>query len=636
MAEIAIVTMPFQPMRSPPIAPALLKAELAQAGIRADCHHLELLFASMVGQAPYARVVEQPQSYLAGEWVFSAALSPGHAELVETYLSTVIVPDPDARKPEAAEAAARQTRADLSCLRGHVDPFLDRCMTEIDWSRYRLVGFSSSYQQHVAALALARRLKHRFPDLFIVFGGANCEAEMGEATFRLFPWIDAVCQGEGDEIFPRLAAGVLSGAPPEPLPGVWRRGMAAPAKPVVVRVLDALPNPDFDDFFEQFDRLGLRPGYLEFPFQATRGCWWGEKNHCVFCGFNGSGMAMRQKSPERVIDELTALLERYGHRSRKVAGADNIVPMEYFTTLFPRLAERSHGGILFFEIKANLRKPQVAAMAQAGAHSVQPGIESLSTPVLRLLRKGTTMLQNVQLLKWCAEFGITAWWSFLANFPGECNAHYDGMADLLRSLAHLTPPAPFGIHKVRLDRFSPYVSTPEAFGIQNLRPVPAYAFVFPEIAETALRDLAFFFAGDYGDTEDVGQRMAMLGDMVNEWEACRDSAALFSVATPEALIIGDFRPTATQSVFFLTGAVRLLYEACDAIHSPRALEALPELKGLAVQSILDALMSDRLLIQENGTYLALAIPIGNGHTPPAEAWGTFLAACGGLFQRPTH
>ena len=158
MAEVAIVTMPFHTMESPPLAPALLKAELAQAGISADCHYFEVLFTAMAGAAPYKRVVKQPQSYLAGEWVFSAALSPGHADRDETYLSTVIVPDPNAPRSEAAEAAVRQTRSDLRSLRGHVEPFLARCLSEIDWSGYRMVGFSSCYQQHVAALALAKRL----------------------------------------------------------------------------------------------------------------------------------------------------------------------------------------------------------------------------------------------------------------------------------------------------------------------------------------------------------------------------------------------------------------------------------------------------------------------------------------------
>ena len=310
--------------------------------------------------------------------------------------------------------------------------------------------------------------------------------------------------------------------------------------------------------------------------------------------------------------------------------------MEYFNSVFPVLADRQHSGVIFFAIKANLRKEHVAVMARAGVLSVQPGVESLSTPALRLLRKGVTMLQNVQLLKWCAEYGIAAWWSFLVSFPGETNEHYTALPDLVPLLTHLTPPGPFGIHKVRFDRFSPFASDPAAFGIRNLRPIPAHGFVFPDLDEDARRDLTYFFAGDFDAAADSGERIAMLARLIGDWVESRESAALFSVAVPEALIIGDYRPCAIREVTFLSGPTRLVYEACDAICSPHALEAMPGLKDVAVQPILDALIADRLMLHENGAYLALAIPIGNGYDAPTAAAGKFSAACGGLIQGPSR
>ena len=35
------------------------------------------------------------------------------------------------------------------------------------------------------------------------------------------------------------------------------------------------------------------------------------------------------------------------------------------------------------------------------------------------MRKGVTALQNLRLLKWCAEIGITPAWNLLYGFPGE-------------------------------------------------------------------------------------------------------------------------------------------------------------------------------------------------------------------------
>ena len=42
-------------------------------------------------------------------------------------------------------------------------------------------------------------------------------------------------------------------------------------------------------------------------FETSRGCWWGAKSHCTFCGLNGETMAFRSKSPRRALDELEQL-----------------------------------------------------------------------------------------------------------------------------------------------------------------------------------------------------------------------------------------------------------------------------------------------------------------------------------------
>ena len=54
-----------------------------------------------------------------------------------------------------------------------------------------------------------------------------------------------------------------------------------------------------------------------------------------------------------------------------------------------------------------------------------PGIESLSTPILRLMDKGVTALQNIRLLKLCSEFGIQPLWNIMYGFPGEPPDEYE-------------------------------------------------------------------------------------------------------------------------------------------------------------------------------------------------------------------
>ena len=76
--------------------------------------------------------------------------------------------------------------------------FLTWAMTAIDWGQYTLVGFTSTFDQNVASLTMAKLIKDLYPDVTIVFGGANYDGEMGLEYFRAFPFIDHVVVGEGE------------------------------------------------------------------------------------------------------------------------------------------------------------------------------------------------------------------------------------------------------------------------------------------------------------------------------------------------------------------------------------------------------------------------------------------------------
>ena len=88
------------------------------------------------------------------------------------------------------------------------------------------------------------------------------------------------------------------------------------------------------------------------PIEAARGCWWGEKNHCTFCGLNRSGMEFRAKSPERVIEQLETLSRRYG--VFQFNAIDNIMAPEYAEKLFGKLAASNSDIQLHYEIRPEL------------------------------------------------------------------------------------------------------------------------------------------------------------------------------------------------------------------------------------------------------------------------------------------
>ena len=170
-------------------------------------------------------------------------------------------------------------------------------------------------------------------------------------------------------------------------------------------------------------------------------------------------MSFRSKSPERVLDELASQAKRY--RSFRFEAVDNIMDTAYLTKLFPVLVENEMGYEIFYEVKASLRREQLKLMAQAGVTHIQPGIESLSSNVLRLMRKGIRAIQNVNLLRWAQYYDIHVDWNLLWGFPGETEQDYAEQATAIPHLLHLRPPS--SANRIWLERFSPLFTEPDTF-----------------------------------------------------------------------------------------------------------------------------------------------------------------------------
>ena len=421
--------------------------------------------------------------------------------------------------------------------------------------------------QTMPSLAVARELKARAPDKWIVFGGSHCEGEMGPALHESYPWIDFVCRGEGERLLVDLVGELTSDEAPAfgALPGlVWREGGATRAGGETgerLDDLDRLPRVSYEDWMEQLGRAApsLQPDDLELPIEASRGCWYGQKHHCTFCGLNGSSLTFRSKSAGRVLDELRDL-GRYGIRF--IYGVDLILDHRYFETLLPTLAREPFEHTIFFETKSNLTRAQVESLAAARIKLIQPGIESLSTPVLTLMRKGVTAYQNLRLLKWAVEYGIGIFWTLLYGFPGETEDAYREMAAMLPALTHLMPPQ--GGYKVRVDCFSPLHFDSEALGVGPTRPVDAYGMIH-RVPSEMLQRLAYHF-----EPVEDGRSFAYMqpvADALRDWQAQVGKASFVSVTRGQELHLLDWRPINMgngERHDCLEGVERDVYLACDA------------------------------------------------------------------------
>jgi ribosomal peptide maturation radical SAM protein 1 len=607
---VVLVAMPFLDLDRPSIQIGLLKAITERAAFPVRTLHANLHLGERIGAAAY-RALAQHRGRMVGDWLFSVAAFGAAA------------PDPDGRLLDdfAADlsyledvAGTGDLRKTLITFRDDVIPgYLDRLVEDFPWVDARVVGFSSTFQQNTASFALARRLKQRYPELITVFGGANFDGAMGLEYLARLPYIDVVVAGEGDSSFPELLDALATGTDPGTVPGVAHRlggpvTIAPPAPPTTA--LDDLPFPDYDEYFDRAEDLGLlsRSAHrvVQIPFESARGCWWGQKHHCVFCGLNGATMRFRAKSADRVFTELVHQARRY--RSFRFEAVDNILDMHYLTDLLPRLAAEVTGIDLFYEVKANLSRERLKLLADAGVRTIQPGLESLSSPVLRLMRKGVRAAQNVNLLRWAAHYGIGVEWNVLWGFPGEQAAHYAEQAAAVPHLVHLQPPG--GGSRIWLERFSPLFTDP-AFPVERRAPERSYAYVYPESFD--LEQIAYFFeydlAGALPDSAYADLHRALI-TWRDRW-ADDQPAVLRYWSAPGFVQIYDGRWPGREGTHTFEGLLADIYLA--ACERPRTAAAIQRRLGAPVpaelvQEALDEFGRRGLMFLDEDLAVALALP----------------------------
>lgn len=601
MKDALLLNMPFASPAWPAIGISSLKACMLEEGLSCDVAYPNMLFAERVGLDVYTLVYDfGGDGVFVGDWVFAKYLFGG--ALDEAAFLAVLRPKlPDERALRA-----------IAGVRGAVALFLEECLVRYRIADYAVIGFTTTFEQTVASLCLARLIKSRYPEKVIVFGGGSSDGEMGHELCRSFPWVDFVLRGEAEQTFPALVRAVRAGTSPASIPSlVHRRGTEVVANPsgAAIAPLDRLPPPDYDDYFAALAESAIAPQLdIVLPVESARGCWWGAKSHCTFCGLNQSSMAFRGKDADRFYDELRALRDR--HERRTFFAVDTIMDMAYFRTLLPRLVAEPLGISLFYEVKSNLSRPQIELLAAAGITWVQAGIESLSTHVLTLMRKGVTALQNIQTLKWCHQYGVKVSWNLLYGFPGETPDDYAQIEAMMDAISHLTPP--HALARVVLDRFSPYHENPARYGLTGVRPLPVYSLIYALPPEAIARLVSCFdYECDlepYAYVEGVRRRLAT-------WRADAGVSSLTRTYEANAeLVITDTRPGRRADRTALRGPERLVYDYCDSARSVEQIRRRLGARDLAaagaeewLASFLDRMLALRFMVREGDEYLSLAV-----------------------------
>jgi len=618
--NIALVNMPFASAARPSLALGLLQSLAKRHGHKCCSKYFNTLLSRMLGHDAYRRMADHfPVPLLAGEWVFSQCFYRQAISSWESYQRDVLS-HPLLKLP-------REDRGLVQKALGLAGEFLQLCLHSCDWSQFELVGFTSTFEQTMASMCLARLIKQSHPGITIVMGGANFESGMAPPYLHLFPFVDYVCHGEADISFLQLCQAIEERSPiTVPPDGFVSRHQPRPVHPPKLQDLDSLPYPDFDDFFRVTRDSGIDAGVI--PIEAARGCWWGEKSHCTFCGLNGESMRFRQKTPDRVAAETAHLTARY--QPQLLSFSDNILSRDYLKNLLPSWAADPEAARTqkFFEIKANMTREELVLLKRAGIVNIQPGVESLADSTLRIMGKGVSAAQNIALLRWCMEIGIVAHWNLLYGFPGEDPSSFKAIRELIQKLSHLSPPT--GCFPIRVDRFSPNYERWEQHGFQSVTPLPAYAHVF-DGSPGDIGQLAYFFDYEHAQSAILPELAA---PMRNFWELwlgrhAKGCGGEFVVVEggPFGCTVADNRFNRPAARWRLTPAETAVLLACDRPIGARRL-------SIDNSETLEILLRREIVVECGGRLITAPLipqPVRDslriGHDLPAMAEPDRLLKC---------
>ena len=340
---IHLINMPFGQITYPSLALGLIKAQLNRAKLDSKIFYLNFDLAASMGFEPYSKI--SLANVQIGEWLFAGDAWKNHPPLIslEDFLQLYDLKLPQDLKQREKLLALQKVRSNI------IPGFLAESLEQLESAgKLQIIGFSCTYFQTLSSLALGRLIKEKYPDTKLVYGGAAFHGEMGVELIEKCEWIDVVSVGEIDDIVVELFQSLAKKELPIGLQGIFYRNQAGkvchekPGSPVSQEIFEALPVPDFTDFFKAVSKFGLSNDAewqrrAVIPFETSRGCWWGQKKQCRFCGLNGNNIGYRKKSAEQVCHNLAQHFHKYPVRS--FYATDNNLAMSAFDDIIPELTK---------------------------------------------------------------------------------------------------------------------------------------------------------------------------------------------------------------------------------------------------------------------------------------------------------
>lgn len=609
LKKIALISTPWPLFNRPSIQIGTLKSYLKSQFpyLQVDAFHVYLKVAASIDYQLYQAISKR--TWLA-ETVYGALLYPERLESIKKIFQRQAFRQPLLRNVVFETLTARVEAVSKAFIKAK------------NWGAYGFAGFSICTCQLTASLYFIKQIKKRFPDLTIVVGGSMFAGESIRSFLEVFPEIDVAINGEGEIPLGRLVHHLsdfrhIKDIPTTP--GIVTAETAGKTSAVAcnqMKDLSALKCPDYDDYFELLRSLGPQKTFFPtLPVELSRGCWWQESHGtadfagCAFCNLNLQWHGYRSKRPSAAVAEIDRLISKY--KTLSVAFMDNLLPLKNLDDIFTQIGRLEKDLHLFGELRASTPQHLLVAMQAAGTAEVQIGIEALSTRLLNKLNKGTTAIENLEIMKHCEALGIVNQSNLILCFPGSND---EDVAATLHCLDFALPFRPLKPVQFWLGLGSPVWQNPKAFGLKAAFNHPNYAAIFgPEISR-AVPFTIQSYRGDLGHQKKLWRPVdKKLKDWAKSYAELRQDPASGHILSyrdgRDFLIIRQKRVGAEPLTHRLEGTSREMYLFCEHRRSIKSITGrFPGIPLTKIVPFLKMMVTKKLMFEEKENYLSLAIP----------------------------
>lgn len=332
-----------------------------------------------------------------------------------------------------------------------------------------LVGFSSYIWNMEYNREFARRLKIRYPNCIVLFGGHNVKPDGGD--LEDMPFCDVIIHGEGEEPFKHLLLALHEN---KPLSGVnnlsyRENGRIVSTDKLPPCDIENYPSPYLSGCFDSIiEESGISPSII---WETNRGC----PNRCAFCDWGALKAKVRHFPMERIKAELDWMVKNkveyvycadanFGLFPRDTQIADMII--EYRDTYgYPQVFKTNYTknrDDVVFEISKKLIEKNIGK-------SPTLSFQSLSPEVLENIGRSNMELDHFKrLMARYNSADVPVYSELILGLPGET---YDSFADGICTLLDCGQHTCIGIYPCELLPNS-LLANPDymrEFGIKTVR-----------------------------------------------------------------------------------------------------------------------------------------------------------------------